>query len=70
MSLKNRYKTYLLLAILFCALGITLNLTTGNTTGIGALVISTGGISLALGVTIKRKANANNTPDNNDLTSQ
>ena len=58
MSLKIRFKIYVLLAILFCAKGVIINVVTNSTTGLGALFIVAGGISLVLGITIKRKAQA------------
>lgn len=58
MNLDKRYKAYLILAILLCTIGTFINFSSGNHTGLGALIIVAGGISLVLGITIKRKLQA------------
>lgn len=66
MNLEKRYKTYLILALAFCAVGIVLNITAKNTAGLGALFISSGGISLVMGITIKRKSQENKKAPNQE----
>ncbi|MDH5475781.1 MAG: hypothetical protein OEX22_08845 [Cyclobacteriaceae bacterium] len=56
MSLENRYKIYLIVALILCVIGIVLNISSQSTTGLGGIFISSGGISLVLGITIKRKS--------------
>lgn len=70
MSLKTRYKVYVILALALCAIGIWLNISTGNTTGLGSLLITAGGISLVLGITLKRKAQEIQTPTDEDFSTQ
>lgn len=69
MSLEKRYRAYLLLAIVFCVIGIIFNITTKTTTGMGALSIAAGGLTLALGITIKRKARETQKSSNEDISS-
>ena len=66
MNLDKRYKAYLILAILLCAIGAFINFSSGNHTGLGALIIVSGGISLVLGITIKRKLQAIKSPVNQE----
>ena len=70
MSLEKRYKVYLILAVLLCAVGVGLNIFFGNKTGLGSLIITVGGITLVLGITIKRKSNDTKDPSDNELSSQ
>ncbi|MDH5367417.1 MAG: hypothetical protein OEW67_10540 [Cyclobacteriaceae bacterium] len=69
MSLENRFKAYIIIAVLLCVLGILLNMSSGNTTGLGGIFITTGGISLVLGITIKRKYQERQNSSEKDLTS-
>ena len=52
---EHRYKIYLILALMLCALGVLINSSTGNVTGVGVILIMAGGISLVMGITLKRK---------------
>lgn len=70
MSIENRYKAYVIIAVLLCVVGILLNISSGNTTGLGGIFISTGGISLVLGITIKRKSQEIQKPTEEDHSSQ
>ena len=70
MSLKTRYKIYVILALAFCAAGVGLNISTESTAGFGSLLITAGGISLVLGITLKRKAQEIQDPTDEDLSTQ
>ena len=70
MSLENRYKIYLIVALTLCVIGVLLNISSHSTTGLGGLFISSGGISLVLGITIKRKSQDIKKTTEEDFSSQ
>ena len=70
MNLDIRFKIYVVLSLLFCSTGVIFNMLTNNVTGLGALFIVAGGISLVLGITIKRKAQALKSPANQNQSNQ
>jgi len=60
----QRYKIYMLIAILLCALGFAFNFVTQSNTGHGALIIFAGGTMFVLGLTIKKKSENDSTGEN------